>query len=339
MLKLLKDKRSLRGIIMDENAKRVEKMVQRDLQEWYKLWNKLDKHGKKFCKKDLYRLNLLDEKIVYYQAIGILENTGNGSLLKGVFIKVKEALVNKKSNADTLKISFKARENLDRELYEHEGFDFNDLRRIRLNYQGDSIIGALLHKIKDWKLDNKINKEVKLLKCIFEHNYQNKFDIRFNNRMIEINMENHIEPIATSRTEYWEIINRNGKLKLNLGLFKLPIIREKIDFDSHDLACLAELERIRDSFVYPESIEAENVYLQANDQDYLKQVKDRGEFLGIIDKENNGTVEHKTYDLKAYVEKAKENQEQKNIGNNGDSGRNDEITEEKKSTTKEEMVI
>lgn len=294
---------------MDDNAKRIEKMVKRDLNEWYKLWHKLDRHGKKFSQKDLYRLNLLDEKIRYYQKIGILEDAGNAAIIKGPIQKIKEALGIGNTNADTLKISFKAREVLDRAYYEQEGIDSDDLRRIRLDYHGDSIVGAILHKIKDWNLEYKINKECKLMQCIFEHNYQNKYDQKFNNRMIELNMENYIEPMAEARTEYWEIIKRNGRLKLNIGLFKIPIIREKIAFDSYDLQDLADLERVRDAYIYPDSIEQETLNLQTKDDDYLEHVKNRSEFLGIIEKENGNDikVENKVLDLKGYMKAAKDN--------------------------------
>lgn len=294
---------------MDENANRILKMVRRDLSEWYKLWNKLDKHGKKFTKNDLSRLNLLDEKINYYQEIGILEDAGNAAIIKGPIQKIKEALGIGNTNADTLKISFKARDNLNRAYYEQEGIDFDDLRRIRLDYHGDSIVGAILHKIKDWNLEYKINKECKLMQCIFEHNYQNKYDQKFNNRMIELNMENYIKPMAEARTEYWEIIKRNGRLKLNIGLFKIPIIREKIAFDSYDLQDLADLERVRDAYIYPDSIEQETLNLQTKDDDYLEHVKNRSEFLGIIEKENGNDikVENKVLDLKGYMKAAKDN--------------------------------
>lgn len=315
---------------MDENAIRIEKMVKRDLAEWNKLWNKLDKHGKKFTKKDLYRLNLVNEKIDYYQEIGILVSNGDSSRLKEVFQKIKEAFGRNKQSADTLKINFKERDCLERFVLEEEGINKVAYRKIRLSYQGGSIIGALLHKVKDWQLNRELKKELKLAQCIFEHNYQNKFDHRYDNRMIETNLKTY-EPLIDEHTDLWEIIKRNGKWKLNIGLFRFPIKREKIAFDQIDLADLTYDELLRDSVVYPASKDEETQQLQHLDEKYKDELKERGKFLGTIerDDEEYALNNDKVIDLKTYSELALKNRVQEKVSSNQENGINhDERTEE-----------
>ena len=292
---------------MDIKTKSLERKIKTDLAKWNKLWHKVDCHGKAVTDKEINELAILDQYIADYRRQGKLEDISDKGLIGKALHKMQEVFTRRNMDVDTLKVSYQERPSLNRERYAQEGLDDDDLREMRLSYQGSSwIIGPLLHKIKDWNLSRKINKELALVDNIFKQYYQNQYDRSFNNRMTEICLEN-LAPQLTKRIELKEIINRNGKWKLGVGflrVFILPIPyptvkRAWTPVDERDISDLAELNILRKGIVEPDSKEEQSYFLNMYDDRYRDELKWRANELGIETANGTGA---KIYDLQTYVD-------------------------------------
>ena len=338
---------------MDINAKELERKIKQDLSRWEKLWHKVDYHGKKVADQEVNELNILNQYIADYKRQGKLEDISDKWIVGRYLHKIKEVFARRNMDVDTLKVSYMERPMLDRELYEQDGINEDDLRVLRLSYQGNSfIIGPILHRIKNWRFERKVNKEFALVKDIYDRYYVNKYDRSFNNRMIENCMEN-LEPLLAKRLEIKEIINRNGKWHIAVTYFKPPLIpipipilypkRHQVPVDEKDISDLAELNVIRNGIVQPNSLEERKYFMNMYDDLYKDELTWRARELGIEmendrhqkvndspEKVNDGG---KIYNLQAFMDGVEEEkrakQEEKAATNTNEKAENSRNQSEK----------
>ena len=338
---------------MDNKTKKLKNKIKKDLSRWNKLWNKVDYQGRKVTDQEINELDIVNQYIDDYKRQGKLEDISDKWIIGRQLHKIKEVFARKDLDVDTLKVSYIERPSINRELFEQDGIYEDDLRVGRLTYQGDSfIIGPLLHKIKNWRFERKVNKEFKLVKEIYDRYYVNKYDRSFNNRMIENCLEN-IETLLAKRLEIKEIINRNGRWGLKLTFLNTPIIplpiiypkRVQIPVDEKDIRDLAELNVLRNGIVQPNSKEERNYFLNMYDDNYKDELEWRARELDI--ETENGSHKNvndspekandsngKVYDLKSYTDGVKEERamQKENSDGNNERAKNSEEQPKKVAT-------